>query len=184
MRCRSTFLFTSVLAVSGFCTTSQADAQLFHHSSRTYGVGTGDYNGPGFGAHPNSYNGSHGLGLGWFAHRSPAPRPKPNFDYNPQVSDIETGEPPLIGDADAESTDAGVLHVEVRVPIESAVVFVNDQPTKQTGPLRVFVSPSLPKQGNYQYDVRVEWVVNGKKMTRAQTVSGKPGERVVADLTR
>jgi uncharacterized protein (TIGR03000 family) len=125
-----------------------------------------------------------GMGLGWWGHRSPSPRPNPNFTYNAVVTGPSTAEPPLLdGSNEPAEVPKGIsLTIEVHVPVESAVVSVNGQPTKQGGNVRLFSSPALPEGQSYEYDVRAEWVANGKKMNYMQTVTGKPGERVVADF--
>ena len=153
-----------------------------------------------------------GTGLGWFGKRSPSPRPKPNFNYNPTGigSTGSTGEPPLLDDSavpmnpnpvapvpvpvpdgpaplpigNPEAVESGSLLLEVRLPNENATVFVNNQSTRQAGTVRTFASPSLPKAETYEYDIRAEWLVAGKKVSRTKTVTGKPGERVVADFGR
>lgn len=135
-----------------------------------------------------------GTGLGWFGKRSPSPRPEPNFQFNPPVIQQNTAEPPLDDAPEAAPTPAPApqvepigkesIIVEVRVPFENAEVFVNKQPTKQTGMVRTFGSPPLPRGERYQYEVRVQWQTNGKSMSGTQILIGKPGERLVADFAK
>ncbi len=76
------------------------------------------------------------------------------------------------------------LMVEVRVPVEGAQVFVNNQPTKQSGLVRMFASPPLANGERYQYEIRVEWSANDKQHAVKQTLIGKPGEKLVADFSK
>lgn len=152
-----------------------------------------------------------GMGLGWFGKRSPSPRPEPNYSYNPQVGQ-SSEEPPLF-DAPAPmakpeptitipmvkpdpvapapmpkpekvATPTTSITLEVRLPSEKAEVFVDNAPTKQTGLVRSFSSPPLSSKDNYKYEIRAQWSANGKKHNVSQTVSGKPGEKLVADFTK
>jgi uncharacterized protein (TIGR03000 family) len=209
MRRSSIFASAMLGAFASLFIANQARAQIFNNPARSYGVGadntvspyrglfgnkhgtaattdgtvTGTFGGPDhrFVQKPPLF----GMGLGWWGYRSPSPRPNANFTYNAGVG-ISTAEPPLADAPDEPaapaSPDMGTLTVEVRVPIESAQVFVNGQATRQGGMVRTFASPSLAKGESYEYDIRAEWTANGKKVSRTQSVSGKPGERVVADF--
>lgn len=205
------FVLSSTLLA--LISSSPAEAQIFNNPARTYGVGSSTGPGPrvsglGVGVLPFSYRGApgeslgtftppnhrmynvapnFGMGLGWFGKRSPSPRPEPNFNFNPPVSN-STEEPPLFGTVEIKPMPEAnlatrVITVEVRVPNESAQVFVNNTATKQSGLVRMFESPELPADGKYKYEIRVEWTANGKKQSAQQTVTGKAGDRVVADFT-
>lgn len=137
-----------------------------------------------------------GMGLGWWGKRSPSPRPAPNFEYNPPGAAVATAEPPLAGAPGADASDkadateppaaadSGYLIVEVRVPTENAALFVNERLTKQLGAVRTFTSPALPKGESAEYDIRAEWMVGGQKVVLTKTITGKAGERAVADFTQ
>jgi uncharacterized protein (TIGR03000 family) len=145
---------------------------------------------PTYGPLPGTFGGSDyrvtqnapffGTSLGWFGSRSPSPRPVPNFNYNPPAFP-GSGAENIIPAAPMEAT---CLVLEVRAPIENAVVFVNDTPTKSTGATRVYSSPPLQADENYLYNVRVEWIVDGRKQTMTKIVAGKAGDRVLADFTQ
>jgi uncharacterized protein (TIGR03000 family) len=132
-----------------------------------------------------------GMGLGWFGKRSPSPRPEPNFNFNPPVTTTPE-EPPLFGTPENKPTPAAeptgspkqTMTVEVRVPAENAMLFVNDTLTKQSGLVRTFESPELTAGSKYQYEIRAEWNANGKKQIARQTVMGKAGDKLVADLAK
>jgi uncharacterized protein (TIGR03000 family) len=142
-----------------------------------------------------------GMGLGWWGYRSPSPRPNANFIYNPIPASppppllpppevaADGALPPADPDAAPEvpvppvpAARANVpLTIEVRVPLANAIVYINDRPTHLTGEVRSYTSPVLPR-GEYQYDVRAEWIINGRKVSRTQTVTGRPGERLLAEF--
>ena len=132
---------------------------------------------------------SFGMGLGWFGKRSPSPRPEPNFPFNPPVQN-STAEPPLDLPPDAKPVPEPIaapkqsITIEVRVPIENAQVFVNNQPTKQTGMVRMFGSPALPAGAKYQYEIRVEWSADGQSHVVKETLIGAPGEKLIADFAK
>lgn len=113
-----------------------------------------------------------GSGVGVYGYRTLTPRPLPGVPNGSQ--------PP----ADGPDAKEGPLFVEVRLPIENAIVFINGELTRQDGPVRVFASPILTTGLTYKYDVRAEWIIDGKKISLTQTVSGKAGGRAVADFTK
>lgn len=140
---------------------------------------------PTFGPVPGTFGGAdyrvtqsapfYGTSLGWFGSRSPSPRPTPNFNYNPPAF-------PGANDPAAPGIDSTSMLVEVRVPIENAIVFVNGVPTKQSGNVRMFSSPPLKTDDTYQYEVRADWIIDGQKTSLTKTIKGKAGEHVVADF--
>jgi uncharacterized protein (TIGR03000 family) len=62
-----------------------------------------------------------------------------------------------------------------------ARVFVDDQPTRQMGFERLFISPPL-EQGTYTYTVRVTWMQNGREMSREKKVKVQPDQLSRADF--
>ncbi|MSR54711.1 MAG: TIGR03000 domain-containing protein [Gemmataceae bacterium] len=76
------------------------------------------------------------------------------------------------------------MEMEVRLPSEEARVFIDGEPTKATGAVRVFRSPSHPTAESLTYDLRVEWKVDGLTTTHAKRVTGRAGERVVVDFAK
>ena len=146
----------------------------------TYGVVPGAFGGSDYRVNQNAP--FFGLGGGWYGYRSPSPRPTPNFDFNPPVI-LEKGEPKLLnGEIVEEPVQKSMLAIRVSLPIENAIVFVNDEVTKQTGAVRLFTSPLLPAGEEVQYEIRAEWIINGEKISRTKTVTGKTGSNVVVEF--
>src|SRR5262245_46340407 len=54
----------------------------------------------------------------------------------------------------------GQALLEVRVPVESAVVFFEDTPMKQQGKVRQFASPPLQNGLTYFYKIRARWPID------------------------
>jgi uncharacterized protein (TIGR03000 family) len=81
-----------------------------------------------------------------------------------------------------EPTD--VARFEVKLPADARLL-VNNQPTKQSGAVRQFVSPKTLVPGQtYQYTFRAQWGQDGQTVTRERTVKFQAGEAVTVDLTK
>lgn len=76
------------------------------------------------------------------------------------------------------------LEMEVRLPREDALVFIDGEPTKSVGAVRMFASPSRPTAEAFTYEVRAEWKVDGLTTTLTRRVTGHAGERVVVEFTK
>jgi uncharacterized protein (TIGR03000 family) len=53
--------------------------------------------------------------------------------------------------------------VEVRVPTDDAIVWIEDVRMQQRGQNRVFVSPGLLPDTEYTYDITAQWTEDGKE---------------------
>ncbi len=123
-----------------------------------------------------------GVGLGFsFDHPTPPPAVVPPAVAAPARDEPLVLDPKMLG----LQIDDKMMIVEVRLPIENAAVFFNDQFTNTKGPLRLFSSPANLKPGqSYQYTVRAEWIIDGQKVSKTLKVTGTPGQRVVADFVK
>jgi uncharacterized protein (TIGR03000 family) len=59
---------------------------------------------------------------------------------------------------------------------EDARIWFQDQPTKQTGTLRQFVSPPLTPGKRYTYTVRVQWPEDGRWVSQAHSFPVRAGD--------
>jgi uncharacterized protein (TIGR03000 family) len=84
-----------------------------------------------------------------------------------------SGDTPATGDARAEIT--------VLVPAAAVVSFF-DQPTRQQGTERVFVTPPLKAGTEYYYDVSARWTASGKEVTQTRKLTVTAGARVRVDF--
>ncbi len=154
-----------------------------------YGNGMSMYGPPvaTYGPIPGTFGGSDyrltqnapffGTSLGWMGSRSPSPRPTPNLNFNPPAFPNDGG--PRIEQIPEGGTP---LVVEVRVPLENAIVFVNNEVTRQQGVVRRYASPPLKSDEEFEYTIRAEWIINGQRTSLTKKITGKPGETIVADF--
>jgi len=77
---------------------------------------------------------------------------------------------------------ANLATVEVRVPAD-ATLWIEGAKTKQTGDDRIFESPPLEQGKTYTYDIKAEFMRDGKKVTMTKTLEVRPGGRFVANFT-
>jgi uncharacterized protein (TIGR03000 family) len=75
------------------------------------------------------------------------------------------------------ATDGTGVTVEVRVPANAEVWFDGEK-TAQTGPSRMFRSPSLRPGVAYLYLVRAKWSENGREMEQIQSITVHAGENI------
>ncbi len=73
--------------------------------------------------------------------------------------------------------DNRTVLIDVRVPADAQIWF-DDDPTKQTGAERQFVSPRLTPGKYYVYQIRAQWNENGKKLERTQRITFQAGDRI------
>jgi uncharacterized protein (TIGR03000 family) len=73
--------------------------------------------------------------------------------------------------------------INVRV-VPDALVFFDDEPTKQSGEMRRFTSPPLNPGNVYHYTVRVKWDDNGKAMEDTRKIEVRAGRPTVVDFLR
>jgi uncharacterized protein (TIGR03000 family) len=65
--------------------------------------------------------------------------------------------------------------IDVHVPA-NARVWVDGVQTKQTGPTRRFVTPTLTPGVTYQYEIRAAWNEGGKEVSRMQHLTFQAGD--------
>jgi len=78
----------------------------------------------------------------------------------------------------------GPARFEIRLP-EGARFLIDGQPTKQTGAVREFVTPTALVPGlTYHYTFRAEWEENGRPVVRERFVEFQSARRLTVDFTR
>src|SRR6185436_10733031 len=123
------------------------DANAFGH--RGWGYGGWGYGGCGYGGCGYGGYGYGGYGYGGWGYGG--------WGYG--------GNPP----------SSGSILLTVSVPAD-AKVFVNGQPTRSTGELRQYASSGLQPAAIYPYQVRAEFVRDGKPISEEQTVQLTAGQ--------
>ena len=204
---------TTIKAIALFSAlTVVTTATPIHAQTVGVGVGVGVPGGPRnrfaqpfFGGFPLDYPGFYGNGMSWYGPPVPTygsiPGTFGGSDYRVSQNapfigfpigiyatysrPRRGGEPSLL-DAEAMriAVESNSMLVEVRIPLENTIVFINDRITKQSGHVRYFSSPTLQSGERYRYTVRAVWTIDGQRNDKTLTVEGKPGERVVADFSK
>lgn len=77
---------------------------------------------------------------------------------------------------------AAPVVVRVRVPADAEVWFENTK-TRQIGTDRMFESPPLPPGGDFIYEVRASWSLDGQPVTQTRKVVVHGGQEVNVDFT-
>lgn len=72
---------------------------------------------------------------------------------------------------------ANAALIEVAVPANAEIWFSGEK-TKSTGDFRSFVTPTLEKDRNFAYEVRVRWMENGKVKEKVERLPVRPGDRL------
>lgn len=88
-----------------------------------------------------------------------------------------TAAPPgASGQADSGAT------IVLKVPPDAAVSF-DGQPTRQTGPVRTYYTPTLERGKRYRYELKAEVVRGGKTLARMERVAVRAGRTTRLDLS-
>jgi uncharacterized protein (TIGR03000 family) len=116
-------------------------------------------------------------GYPWYGYGYPYPYPYP-YAY-PYPYGYPYPGPPYPPGAAAPVQPAPV-RVTVHVPPDADVWFNGNQ-TQQKGPVRQFMTPPIA-DGNYKYEIRAAWRVDGQLVTLARTVAVRPGINVDVDF--
>lgn len=121
-------------------------------------------------------------GTAWmYAARIPLSRPAPlPATLEGQPSDVLLQPPQEL--LPAPQPAAAPVEIEVRVPTEDTIVYIDGAATKSNGLVRRFNSPPIEAAATYTYEFRAEWKVDGRTQTHSRRVNVKPGERVVVTL--
>jgi uncharacterized protein (TIGR03000 family) len=78
----------------------------------------------------------------------------------------------------------GSLQLEVHVPAPDAKVWVNGQASTQRGTTRYFTVSEIAVGRPYRYEVRAEWMQDGKPMSQTRAVTATAGETAQVVFTR
>src|SRR5690349_1096299 len=69
----------------------------------------------------------------------------------------------------------------VEVP-PAAQLWIDDQPTRQSGAVRQFVTPPLPGNGRSAYVLRARWRAGERDVEQSRLISLRPGEHVTVSF--
>jgi uncharacterized protein (TIGR03000 family) len=170
----------AALVLLGASQSAQAQGQLYWYGSPTYdywwldGPSRLDYNyyhSPRYSYILSPYYG------GWIPGQ---------FSWGAQQSSPTTGVLNLPRHERSVLTYTGpseYIRLSVHVPDESAQVWIEGQPTEQTGTVREFVSPPVTIGQRYTYTVRGSWTENSTPVSRTKTIPVEAGRVYMVDLT-
>jgi uncharacterized protein (TIGR03000 family) len=80
-----------------------------------------------------------------------------------------------------DATLANRASITVLLPDPDAEVLVDGNKMSSTGAIRQFVSPPL-EPGQFNYEIRASWRVDGTRVTHFRTAQVSPGSRSVVDF--
>lgn len=86
-----------------------------------------------------------------------------------------------VGAAAGPVAAAHTAQFTVEVPA-AAQLWIDDQPTRQGGAVRQFVTPPLPGNGRSAYVLRARWRVGDRDVEQTRLISLRPGERVTVSF--
>ena len=77
--------------------------------------------------------------------------------------------------------DDNAVLIGVRVP-ESAVIWFDGDKTTQAGTFREFITPPLDPGQKYTYEIKAQWVENGKEVVRTRKMDIFAGDRLMVNF--
>ncbi len=100
----------------------------------------------------------------------------PAFATEPYLS-RESGYGPSLAQDD-------MVHLRVKVPQGDAELWVENQGTSQTGTERDFNSPSLTPGKPFIYEMRAQWMENGRDVVQTRKITVRAGQWLLVDFTQ
>jgi uncharacterized protein (TIGR03000 family) len=140
------------------------------------GYGYGGYRGYGYGGYRGYGYGGYGVyplvgGLGYYY----PDYYYPDYSYPsvpaPTVYQSFYTAPPAV------TVPTNTALIDVSVPADAAV-WIDGNPTTQTGATRAYVTPALTPGQKYSYELKARWMENGQPVEKTQKVSFLAGNQV------
>jgi uncharacterized protein (TIGR03000 family) len=103
------------------------------------------------------------------------------YDYSSPTYVVPNASGVITRQSGSYSPTQNTAMIDLRVP-SNAQVWVEGQPTRQTGPEREFVSPPLDPGSTYQYRIKARWMQDGKPVEREKTVTIRANETKNVDF--
>jgi len=103
--------------------------------------------------------------------------------YTPPYTSSYYSPPATIAPASYDASDALKATIAVHVP-PNAQVWFDGAPTQQTGDMRQFVTPTLDTGKVFHYDIRAQWMDNGKMVEQTRHVEVRAGNMTPVDFLR
>ncbi len=132
----------------------------------------------GGGNYTHNYGYTRGTGIADFPGNVPGPclipDRRPTFTSYPETGEIFVRPGRLVPENALNPAVIGRFQVEVP---EMAQVWIEGQPTRQTGPQRAYSSPPLEAGKTYLYEIKARWIENGKPVEQTQTIALRTGSQ-------
>jgi uncharacterized protein (TIGR03000 family) len=145
-----------------------------------FGFGWGGYGGWGYGG------GWGGSGYGGYGTGSNGTDVAAAASYSPLAdntpADQGASEVASRQDQQAIARYANAVMIRIVVPSSDAQIVFNDEPTTQTGKIRVFASPPLDPAQEYTYTIQAQWTANGQAVKQTKQVTVHAGDRVTVEF--
>jgi uncharacterized protein (TIGR03000 family) len=90
---------------------------------------------------------------------------------------------PCVAIGQATPPPADKALIVIRLPADAKLT-ISGEPTRQTGPERTFITPSLQAGKRYRYRLAATWIGDGKQRKTEFVVRFKAGDRVLVDLNK
>jgi len=149
-----------------------------HFAPGNYGYNLDDQSRSYFGGgrYTEYYNYGRGGNLSNLAN-FPGPAPGPQWLYDnrnwigTQPVRPFAGTPPMA----QPQVVAAIARLSLNVPANS-IVWLEDQPMRQTGPVREYISPPLEPGVSYTYTIRARWIEGNQQLEQVQSVPVMAGQ--------
>jgi uncharacterized protein (TIGR03000 family) len=148
-----------------------------HFAPGYYGYNLDDYSRGyyGGGRYTEYYNYGRGGGISSLAN-FPGPAPGPQWLYDNRnwvgTQPVQPFAPPPV----RKVGGSGPARLTIQVPPD-AVLWLEGQPTQQTGAVRQFVTPPLEAGVPYTYTIRARWQEGGQPVEQVQSLSVQAGQQ-------
>jgi uncharacterized protein (TIGR03000 family) len=190
--------------VSGFRGGAVHTGAYRGYAGRGYAGYNRGYGGRGYVGYGRGYYGGYGLGYGWpwlgaayawgwpysyggygysYPDYSDYYYPGDTTIYNTYPSNSYYYNPDVVPSANTTPSSALTATITIHVP-PNAKVWFDGTPTQQTGEWREFASPPLDRGQTFHYDVRAQWMDNGKMIDQTRRVEVSAGSLANVDFLR
>jgi len=147
------------------------------------GYGYGGYRGYGYGYRGYGYGGvGYYGGLGYYyPYYAGYPYTDAYPDYSASYSPAPAVYQSFYAAPAAVTAPNNKALIDVNVPADAAI-WIDGNPTKQTGASREYVTPALTPGQNYSYELKARWMENGQPVEKTQKVRFQAGNQVVVNF--
>lgn len=154
-----------------------------------YGGGCGGYYGGGS-RYSGGYGGMYYGGMNYGGMNYGGYYPSTGYSYAPSINNNYADPNAMAQNQNLNQNlnntqqsfynDPSSATIRVHVPSPDTKIWFDDKQTQQSGPERIFFTPSLQNAG--KYTVKARWTHDGQTVNRTRTVDVQPGQTVNIDF--